>query len=229
MDGSGFSLSIEAISGKNGSAQALYEELYSVIEVNPRRLAKGKGYRQMTEEYLEAASADGAGEAGAIGFGFGDGAGPCEASAHACDGCSFRCSRARPKGAHSPAIALLAASLGFRITEKVVSMTSLLDRCKAPLVLVRGHLCGAGTLGHEVFLVSDELEGGAPRMDDLTSNERDSVETAVLNERCECRICAGLRDPAFAPKLPKKARPTPRNGPRRARPSHTTLRQRRGQ
>lgn len=209
MSGSVFSLSIEAIAGKNGSAEELYAELYSVIETNVRRLAKGKGYRQVTEEYLETATEDGAGRSDAIDFVFADGAGLCEASAHACDHW-FRLfasvlSTPSAEGAPSP-LDLIAASHGFELVDELPSTASLLDDCKAPSVLVRGHLCGTGKLGSEVFLVSDDLEDGALRMGDLKATEREAVEAAVHAGRCECRIRAGLRDPAFAPKLPKKAR-----------------------
>ncbi len=209
MSGSGFSVSIEAIAGKSGSAQALYEELYSVVEANVRRFAKGKAYRQVTEEYLETASEDGAGHAETLDFGFGDGAGLCEASAHACDHWFriFVSALSNPlhEGAPSP-IDLVAASHGYKVVGKRPSTTSLLERCKTPLVIVRGQLCGTGKLGREVILVSDDLEDGALRMEDLKATEREAVEGAVRDQRCECRICVALRDPELALKLPKKAR-----------------------
>lgn len=187
MGGTGFSIPLK---GK-GDAQALYLELFELIEANVRRLAKGKAYKNVTAEYLGMAREDGAGHAREIDFGFRDGAGLCMASVEACNHWFTVLVAALDQP-----ITQVIERYGFKRAKPGAKLAPLLAKNPTPLVELRGQLFGTGGDKKKPYLISDATDEGPIEIEDLSANEKKAVEAAVKKQRCECAVCKALRKKA---------------------------------
>ena len=200
MGGIGFAIDIEP-AGDAPDSKGLYEAMYALVETNVRKLATGKPYKQVTEEYLSLARDDGWGTAKEIFFNFKD-SGGCNMSADACyHWFELLVAALREKGALEP----LAASHGVRLRwKKPKPLKDLLARCDEPLIEVRGKLFSTGKHGGEIFITSDDEEEPIT-IDDLSKAERAKVIAAFEKKKCACKVCAALRSkPALVLPKPKK-------------------------
>lgn len=202
MGGVGFPIAIARLPGSTGDASALYEELHRTITENVKRLAKGKAYVSVIEEYLENAREDGAGHEAEISFGFKDGSGACNMSMDACMHWFALFVSALDRGDPSP-LEEIAARHGFRIVDPPEPLGSLLGTCATPLVELRKRLFSTGTHDGAPYITSDETDEDAIEIEDLTPKERVKIETALKQQRCECKVCIALRDPSTKLKVAK--------------------------
>lgn len=201
MGGIGFAIDIEP-AGDAPDPKGLYDAMYEIVESNIRKLATGKPYKHVTEEYLSLARDDGWGIEKEISFGFKD-SGGCSMSADASyHWFELLVAALREKGAFEP----LAASHHVRLRwKKPKPLKELLARCDEPLVELRGQLFSTGKLDGEVYITSDDTDDEIT-IDDLSKAERAKVVAAFTKKKCACKVCAALRSkPALAiPKPPKK-------------------------
>lgn len=221
MGGTGFSTTftpLDPARSAEGAASALYDELYAIIGDNIRRVAKGKAYRQVTEDFLDIAHEDGEGRGDLVSFVFRDGAGLCQASSHACEHWFqlYLAALASKSGGAPSALDTLAARHGLALVDEIAPLQALLDSCAEPLVVLRGHVFGVSGPKEDPYLVSDSLEEGHVEMEELREAERAKVRAASLKQRCDCVVCVTLRKEVDLrlpkPKRPPKAKKPPKLG-----------------
>lgn len=208
MSGNGFTVSIGALPGATPAPSALYDELYTIISDNIRRVAKRKVYQQVTDDFLSAAREDGSGRDDAITFGFHDSGGLCSASVHACDHWfALYVSALAEKGFHETSpLDEIAARHGVVIRAEIEPLAELLETCAEPLVELRGHLYGICGDGEKRYLVEDDLDDERLEIENLKPNERAKVDAAVKAQRCECAVCEHFRASGQV-RLPKVKKP----------------------
>ncbi len=201
---------MKPLRGATAEPMALYEELYAIIEDNVRRVAKGKAYRQVTDEYLTVAEEDGSGSARSIDFLFHDSGGTCSASVHACNHWFelYVSALAQTRGKTPSPLDEIAARHGLAIAKKPVALGVLLKTCVEPLVELRGHVFGVAVRRSKAaYLVSDAIDD-AIELEDLTAKERAKVDSAVKKKHCACVVCESLRTSPEV-RLPKAKKVAP--------------------
>lgn len=214
MGGTGFSTRFKPLRGAKGaeaSTRALYDELYAIISDNIARVAKGKAYRQVTEDFLSIAHEDGEGRDDLVSFHFRDGAGLCQASVHACNHWFqlYLAALALKKGTAPSALDAIAERHSLALNDEIDDLKTLLKTCSEPLVELRGHVFGVSGPKEDPYLVSDELDEDRIEMESLNAKERAKVLAASTKQRCECIVCVTLRKKVDLklPKPKKEAKP----------------------
>lgn len=216
MSGTGFTVKIKRLPDGEGTAEELYYALHALVQSNVRRFAKGKAYKQVTDDYLGMATDDGAGRDTELDLGFRDGGGLCSMSMEACYHWYLLLvsALAESRDGAPSSLDVLANAHGFTIAERPEPLATLLESCEAPLVEVRRRLFGTGTSEGSPYLIGDETDDDRIEYEDLDDEERASVAAALEAKRCECRVCMALRDPASKLLRPKvKKKPSPKKAP----------------
>lgn len=202
MGGIGFSLALTKTGGDDApTVEELHGEVFPALAKAVKALAKGKAYRQVTEEYIDLCEEDGESvrSGDQLFFAFRD-SGGCSLSMVASEHW-FRLVIAALREKPDAPLDAFVARRGWRITTKPESLTKLLGKSRDPLVEVRGVLYLAGRSGKKPYIETDDgLDALA--FDELSAKDRARVEVVLTSRVCPCVPCEALRA-GKRPALPK--------------------------